>query len=97
MGQAGEFDGKRYVDVGNVGNFGFYDAFTLSAWIYPAAPSGTIVSRAHDEAGGKGFGLVLKDGHLSREPGAALAGRRRAHGERSSRAAEPLVAREPHL
>ena len=28
-GTAGEFDGKRYVDVGNVGNFGFYDSFTL--------------------------------------------------------------------
>ena len=63
--QAGEFDGKRYVDVGNVGNFGFYDSFTLSAWINPADGSGTIVSRATDEAEGKGFGLVLKDGHLS--------------------------------
>ena len=28
-GQAGEFDGKRYVDAGNVGNFGFYDSFTV--------------------------------------------------------------------
>ena len=65
MGAVGEFDGKRYVDVGNVGNFGFYDSFTLSAWINPAAGSGTIVSRANDEAEGKGFGLVLKDGHLS--------------------------------
>ena len=40
MGAAGEFDGKRYVDVGNVGNFGFYDSFTLSAWINPAVGSG---------------------------------------------------------
>ena len=58
MGKVGEFDGKRYVDAGNVGNFGFYDSFTLSAWIYPADGSGTIVSRASDEAEGKGFGLV---------------------------------------
>jgi mono/diheme cytochrome c family protein len=64
IGAVGEFDGKRYVDVGDVGNFGFYDAFTLSAWINPAAGSGTIVSRANDEAEGKGFGLVLKDGRL---------------------------------
>jgi hypothetical protein len=63
-GQAGEFDGKRYVDAGNVGNFGFYDSFTLSAWINPVAASGTIISRASDEEEGKGFGLVLKDGHL---------------------------------
>jgi hypothetical protein len=64
MGMVGEFDGKRYVDLGNVGNFGFYDSFTLSAWINPAAGSGTIVSRANDEAEGKGFGLALKDGRL---------------------------------
>src|SRR4029077_2219315 len=64
-GAVGEFDGKRYVDVGNVGNFGFYDSFTLSASINPAIGSGTIVSHANDEAEGKGFGLVLKNGHLS--------------------------------
>jgi hypothetical protein len=65
MGKVGEFDGMRYVDVGNVGNFGFYDGFTLSAWIYPAAASGTIISRAGDEPEGKGFSLVLREGHLA--------------------------------
>ena len=39
-GQAAAFDGKRYVEVGNVANFGFYDSFTLSAWIYPTAADG---------------------------------------------------------
>jgi hypothetical protein len=64
-GEAGDFDGKRYIDVGNVGAFGFYDSFTVSAWINPAAASGTILSRANDEDDGKGYGLFLKDGHLS--------------------------------
>jgi len=64
-GRAGEFDGKSYVDLGNVGNFGFYDSFTLSAWINPVEASGTIISRAIDEPEGKGFALVLKEGHLS--------------------------------
>ena len=64
MGKVGQFDGKRYVDVGNVGNFGFYDGFTLSAWIHPAEASGTIISRASDEPEGKGFSLVLRDGRL---------------------------------
>jgi hypothetical protein len=64
IGQAGEFDGKRYVDAGNVGNFGFYDSFTVSAWINPAAASGTIASRAADEEEGKGWSLVLTNGHL---------------------------------
>jgi hypothetical protein len=65
VGQAGDFDGKRYVDVGNVGNFGFYDSFTLSAWIYPTTGGGAIVSRALDEAEGKGFALCLNNGHLA--------------------------------
>ncbi|HXB69389.1 MAG TPA: DUF1553 domain-containing protein [Candidatus Acidoferrales bacterium] len=64
-GRAGDFDGKRYIDAGNVGNFGFYDSFTLSAWINPSSGAGTIVSRANDEVEGKGFALFLKDGHLS--------------------------------
>jgi len=63
-GSGSGFDGSRYVDVGNVGNFGFYDTFTISAWINPTAESGTIVSRALDEPEGKGFGLVLSSGHL---------------------------------
>jgi len=65
LAQAGDFDGKRYIDVGNVGNFGFYDSLTLSAWIAPSSGTGTIVSRANDEAEGKGFALFLKDGHLA--------------------------------
>ncbi|HUS08717.1 MAG TPA: DUF1549 domain-containing protein, partial [Bryobacteraceae bacterium] len=64
LGQAAVFDGKRYVQVGNLGNFGFYDSFTLTAWIYPTAATGAIVSRAQDQVEGQGFGLYLKDGHL---------------------------------
>ena len=58
------FDGKRYVEAGNVANFGFFDAFTLAAWIYPTAATGAIVSRAQDEPEGQGFALYLKDGNL---------------------------------
>jgi len=64
IGEAGAFDGKRFVEVGNVANFGFYDSFTLAAWIYPTLPTGAIISRAEDENDGQGFGLYLKDGHL---------------------------------
>ena len=65
VGKVAVFDGKRYVDAGNVGNFGFYDPFTLSAWIDPTTGTGTILSRAIDETEGKGFGLFLKDGRLA--------------------------------
>jgi hypothetical protein len=64
MGQAGDFDGKRFVDAGDVGNFGFYDSFTLSAWINPAAATGSIVSRAVDEPEARGWTFSLQDGHL---------------------------------
>jgi Protein of unknown function (DUF1553)/Protein of unknown function (DUF1549)/Concanavalin A-like lectin/glucanases superfamily/Planctomycete cytochrome C len=64
LGQAGAFDGERYIDAGNVGNFGFYDSFTLSAWINPAAASGAIVSHAVDEPEGRGWTFSLQDGHL---------------------------------
>ncbi len=62
--QAGSFNGQRFVEVGNIANFGFYDAFTLAAWIYPTAGTGAIVSRAQDEVEGQGLGLYLKDAHL---------------------------------
>jgi hypothetical protein len=65
MGRAAEFDGNAYVDLGDIGNFGFYDSFTLSAWINPSAPSGTILSRTLEEPEAKGWSLVLKDGRLS--------------------------------
>jgi hypothetical protein len=58
------FDGKRFVDGGKVGDYGFYDKFTLAAWVNAAAPAGSIVSRAQDISEGEGYGLYLKDGKL---------------------------------
>jgi hypothetical protein len=61
------FDGKRAVEVDvddNVAKFGFYDKFTLSAWIRPAAPTGAILTRAEDASEGEGYGLYLKDGKV---------------------------------
>jgi uncharacterized protein DUF1553/uncharacterized protein DUF1549/concanavalin A-like lectin/glucanase superfamily protein/cytochrome c len=58
------FDGKRSVDVGDVAGFGFYDKFTLSAWVRPAALTGAIITRAEDVPEGEGYGLYLKDGRL---------------------------------
>ncbi|MBK5293050.1 MAG: DUF1553 domain-containing protein [Acidobacteriia bacterium] len=63
-GAAGSFDGKRSVDGGDIGKFGFYDRFTLAAWIHPTAQDGAIVTRADDELEAEGYGLYLKDGKL---------------------------------
>jgi hypothetical protein len=58
-------DGKNFVDLGNVANFGFYDKFTLSAWINPTAPTGAIVTRTEDIDQGDGYGLYLKSGKVA--------------------------------
>jgi hypothetical protein len=57
-----QFDGKRAVDGGDKGKFGFLDKFTLAAWIRPEAPDGAIVTRTKDEPEAAGYGLYLKDG-----------------------------------
>jgi hypothetical protein len=62
--RAAAFDGKRFVEVGDLARFGFYDSFTVSAWIYPKTINGAIVTRAFDDAEGQGWALVMKDGHL---------------------------------
>jgi hypothetical protein len=34
-GDTANFDGRRFLDTGDVGPFGFYDKFSLAAWIRP--------------------------------------------------------------
>ncbi|MEZ5403643.1 MAG: DUF1553 domain-containing protein [Bryobacteraceae bacterium] len=64
LDKAATFDGRRYVDAGAVGTFGYYNAFTVSAWIYATAPDGAIVTKAKDVEEESGWGLYLKDGKL---------------------------------
>jgi len=59
------FDGKNFVDAGDVARFGFYDKFTLSAWINPSEPTGAIVSRMEDIDEGEGYELHLKNGKVA--------------------------------
>ncbi len=65
LGEAAAFDGKRFINAGDVANFGYTDKFTLAAWIYPQAPDGVIVSRATEgEEGETGYGLYLNGGRV---------------------------------
>ena len=45
-------------------NYGFYDKFTLAAWVNAATPTGSIVTRAQEVSEGEGYGLYLKGGKL---------------------------------
>jgi hypothetical protein len=62
LGRAAELDGRTFLDVGSVGNFGFYDKFTLAAWVYPQELNGAIVSRMNDTAYAEGYELGLENG-----------------------------------
>ena len=53
--QVAMLDGQRYVNAGDVGDFGFYDKFTLTAWIKPKGPDGAILSRMVDQSAESGF------------------------------------------
>src|SRR5262249_46497422 len=60
VGNAIQLDARRYLDGGDVGAFGFYDRFSLAAWVRPEGSSGgTIVSRMTDEPQGDGYAVVL--------------------------------------
>ena len=55
-GQAAAFDGKRFINTGDVGNFGFMDKFTLAAWIQPRGTNGgAILSRMVEQDADSGF------------------------------------------
>lgn len=64
VGQAAEFDGKALVVAGDVANFGFFDKFTLAAWVNASAGGGTIVSRMVDAPEGEGYQLAIVKGKL---------------------------------
>ena len=71
-GLVAAFDGKCFINCGNVGDFGFFDKFTLTAWIQPRGTNGgTLLSRMMDQAedsafasDSEGFRAILKGGRL---------------------------------
>ncbi len=63
IGQALAADGLQGIDAGDVGDFGFYDKFTLAAWVFPLkADAGTILARRQADARSEGYSLELRGG-----------------------------------
>ena len=59
------FDGDKFVDAGDVGDLGFFDKFSIGAWIFPQGKrGGTVFSRMEDSDRADGYSLVLIDGKL---------------------------------
>jgi hypothetical protein len=65
VGRAASFDGKAFLDAGNIASFDIDDRFTLSAWVYSdGLPDGSVMSRMVDNPKGKGFGVHFDQGRL---------------------------------
>jgi hypothetical protein len=65
VARAADLDGKRFLDAGDVGRFGFLDRFSLSAWVFPRGKKGgTVVSRMQDEPEGEGYSVDLRKGRV---------------------------------
>jgi hypothetical protein len=64
VGKAAVFDGARYVEADDVGDFGFYSKFSLAAWVQPDDKGGTIVSRMTDAEQAEGYSVVLRGGRV---------------------------------
>ncbi|MCI0681910.1 MAG: DUF1553 domain-containing protein [Gemmataceae bacterium] len=65
IGQGMTFDGLSYLDAGDVGAFGFFDKFTIGAWINPSgAKGGAIFSRMVDTDRADGYCVKLDDGKV---------------------------------
>ncbi len=70
-GMAASFDGSRFIDCGDAGDFGFFDKFTLAAWVQPRCTDGTLLSRMVEQAedsafasDSEGYRVHLKSGRL---------------------------------
>jgi hypothetical protein len=65
LGRAATFDGKRFLNAGDVADFGFFDKFSCGAWVQAAGPeAGTILSRMADVDRGEGYSLCVEGGKV---------------------------------
>ena len=63
--KAAAFDGQGYLDAGDVGDFGFFDKFSMGAWINPSKlDAGSILSRMADTDRADGYTLLVQGGKV---------------------------------
>ena len=64
-GQGVELDGESFLDAGDIRRFGYFDAFSVSAWVRPEGTrTGGIVTRMSDDSDSDGWAVHLADGHV---------------------------------
>ncbi|MBC8115480.1 MAG: DUF1553 domain-containing protein, partial [Candidatus Saccharimonas sp.] len=61
VGQAAEFDGKRWLDAGDVGDFGEDESFAFSLWVKSRGKEAmTVLARMDHENSSRGYELRLE-------------------------------------
>ncbi len=63
VGGALALDGRRHLEAKGVGKFGFFDKFTLAAWVRPEG-DGTILSRMDPAGREQGYHVQLEGGRV---------------------------------
>jgi hypothetical protein len=64
-GSAYVLDGRRYIDCGELADFGYFDKFTVTAWIYrDGNADGVLWSRMVDDPDGIGWNVQVAGGKL---------------------------------
>ncbi len=72
-GAVASLEGQRFIDGGDVGNFGYYAKFTLTAWLRPQGANGILLSRVVPDSGEsdsnygtdvRGYSVHLVDGRI---------------------------------
>jgi hypothetical protein len=58
------FDGEKFTDAGDLGDFGYDDRFSVALRLRPLKASGALVSRGPDEPQAEGYSVELVDGKV---------------------------------
>ncbi|MEA2735813.1 MAG: hypothetical protein QOE14_2264, partial [Humisphaera sp.] len=62
---AGDFDGKRVIDLGDIGRFDRTDAFSFGAWVFPTdATDGAFIARMDEKKNQQGYNLYWQRGAI---------------------------------
>ena len=64
LGQAIELDGGSVLNAGDTASFGYFDKFSIAAWLNTTRDSGTLISRMTPVDEGAGYYVHLRDGRL---------------------------------
>jgi mono/diheme cytochrome c family protein len=64
-GKATHFDGRSHLNAGEFGGFGFFDKFSLGAWVKPANDKGgSILSKMGEDDRSEGYHLFVEKGRV---------------------------------